>query len=57
MSGTVESHVLSFAICRRNCVKENWSLTKWGSNCKVTGIKLFYNALLLDRFKQLELSQ
>ena len=47
----------SFAIWRRNCVKENWSWTKWGSNCKVTGNKRFNNALLLDMFKQLESSQ
>ena len=32
----------SFAIGRRNCVKENCSWTKWGSNCKITGNKRFY---------------
>ena len=46
-----------FAIRRRNCVKENWSRTKSGSNCKVTGNKRFYNALLLDKFKLLDSSQ
>ena len=46
-----------FAIRRRNCVKENWLRTKWGSNCKVTVNKYFYNALLLDKFKQLDSSQ
>ena len=28
-----------------------------GSNCKVTGNKRFYNALLLDKFKLLDSSQ
>ena len=30
---------------------------KWGSNCKVTENKRFYNALLLDKFKQWESSR
>ena len=42
----------SFAMWRQKCVKENWSRTKWGSNLKVTRNKRFYNALLLDKFKQ-----
>ena len=55
MSVTAASHI--FAIRRRNCVKENWSRTKWGSNCKVTENKRFYCALLLDKLKQLDSSQ
>ena len=55
MSDTAASHV--FCNQASNCVKENWSRTKWGSNCKVTGNKRFYNALLLDKFKQLDSSQ
>ena len=60
MSVTAASHVFcntSFATRRRNCVKENWSRTKWRSKCKVTGNKRFYIALLLNKFKQLDSSQ
>ena len=55
MSGTAASHV--FCNRRRNCVEEDWSCTKLGSNCNVTGNKRFYNALLLDKFKQFDSSQ
>ena len=49
---------MSFAIRRRNCVnKIGHEPSGGGSNCKVTGNKRFYNALLLDKFKQLDSSQ
>ena len=50
-------HFTSFAIRRQKCVKDNWPRTKWALNCKVTENKRFYNALLLDKFKQMESSQ
>ena len=46
MSGTAASHVF----CSQ-------AMKWWGSNFKVTGNKRFYNALLLDKFKQLDASQ
>ena len=52
---TAVPHV--FCILASKLCLENWSQTKWGSNCKVTGSTRFYNALLLDKFKQLESSQ
>ena len=39
MSSTAASHV--FCNLASKCVKENWSRTKWGSNCKVTRNKSF----------------
>ena len=55
MSSTVASHVfcnLASKFCQRKLI-----MNLGGSNCKVTGNKSFYNALLLDKFKQLESSQ
>ena len=50
-------HFTSFAIRRQKCGKENWPQTKWALNGKVTENKHFYNALLLDKFNQMESSQ
>ena len=50
MSGTAALHI--FCNQASKCVEENWLQTKRGSNCKVTENKHFYNALMLDRFKQ-----
>ena len=46
MSGTAVLHV--FCNQESKCVEENC----WGSNCKVTEKEHFYNALMLDKFKQ-----
>ena len=50
-------HYISFATRRQKCVQENWPYTKKGPNCKNSENKRFYNAVLLDKFKQRESSQ
>ena len=51
MSGT--SIIAKFSMSLKRIGQE----PSGGSNCKVTGNKCFYNALLLDKFKQWESSQ
>ena len=54
MSGTAVLHIFlnqASKLCSREL-----AMNQVGSNCKVTGNKRFYNALLLDKFKQWESS-